>query len=174
MLVDSTGARFVNEAAPVTALATSMTDNQAGPYYVLFDSSNAEVVAVIEKGLSTGDVLKGASIEELADAAGAPQLAAARSLPLGLLRELSEKADAARAAMHGKMDAAKGRVAHAAMLCGSLSPYSVLARGYSIARKAGSVLKSSADASEGDRVEVQLAAGRLGCRVETIITEEEL
>ena len=53
-------------------------------------------------------------------------------------------------------------------------PYSVLARGYSIARKAGSVLKSSADASEGDRVEVQLAAGRLGCRVETIITEEEL
>ena len=104
----------------------------------------------------------------------APQLAAARSLPLGLLRELSEKADAARTAMHGKMDAAKGRVAHAAMLCGSLSPYSVLARGYSIARKAGSVLKSSADASEGDRVEVQLAAGRLGCRVETIITEEEL
>ena len=76
MLVDATGARFVNEAAPVTALATSMTDNQAGPYYVLFDSSNAEVVAVIEKGLSTGDVLKGASIEELADAAGAPQLAA--------------------------------------------------------------------------------------------------
>ena len=41
MLVDSTGARFVNEAAPVTALATSMTDNQAGPYYVLFDISNA-------------------------------------------------------------------------------------------------------------------------------------
>ena len=76
MLVDATGARFVNEAAPVTALATSMTDNQAGPYYVLFDSSNAEVVAVIEKGLSRGDVLKGASIEELADAAGAPQLAA--------------------------------------------------------------------------------------------------
>ena len=33
----------------------------------------------------------------------APQLAAARSLPLGLLRELSEKADAARTAMHGKM-----------------------------------------------------------------------
>ena len=108
------------------------------------------------------------------DIEAAPQLAAARSLPLGLLRELSEKADAARAAMHGKMDAAKGRVAHAAMLCGSLSPYSVLARGYSIARKAGSVLKSSADASEGDRVEVQLAAGRLSCRVETIITEEEL
>ena len=34
------------------------------------------MVAVIEKGPSTGDVLKGVSIEELADAAGAPQLAA--------------------------------------------------------------------------------------------------
>lgn len=76
MLVDAAGARFVNEAAPVTALATSMTDNQAGPYYVLFDSVNAEVTAVIEKGLSTGDVLKAGSIEELADVAGAPQLAA--------------------------------------------------------------------------------------------------
>ena len=76
MLVDASGARFVNEASPVTALATSMTDNQAGPYCVLFDSSNAEVAAVIEKGLSTGDVLKADSVEELADAAGAVQLAA--------------------------------------------------------------------------------------------------
>lgn len=76
MLVDSAGARFVNEAAPVTALATSMTDNQAGPYYVLFDSSSAEVAAVIEKGLATGDVLKANSVEELAEAAGAPNLAA--------------------------------------------------------------------------------------------------
>lgn len=76
MLVDATGARFVNEAAPVTALATSMTDNQAGPYYVLFDSSNAEVAAVIEKGLSTGDVLKAGTVEELAEAAAAPQLTA--------------------------------------------------------------------------------------------------
>ncbi|WP_101721149.1 FAD-dependent oxidoreductase [Eggerthella timonensis] len=76
MLVDATGARFVNEAAPVTALATSMTDSQAGPYYVLFDSSNAEVAALIEKGLSTGDALKADSVEELAAAAAAPQLVA--------------------------------------------------------------------------------------------------
>lgn len=76
MLVDATGSRFVNEAAPVTALATSMTDSQAGPYYVLFDSSNAEVAALIEKGLSTGDALKADSVEELAAAAAAPQLPA--------------------------------------------------------------------------------------------------
>ena len=75
MLVDAKGARFVNEAAPVTALATSMTDNEAGPYYVLFDSSNADVTAVIEKGLSTGDVLKADTIDELAAAAGAAELA---------------------------------------------------------------------------------------------------
>lgn len=75
MLVDAKGARFVNEAAPVTALATSMTDNEAGPYYVLFDSSNADVAAVIEKGLSTGDVLKADTIDELAAAAGAAELA---------------------------------------------------------------------------------------------------
>ena len=62
--------------ARLAARCVSMPDKRAGPYDVLFDSSNAEVVAVIEKGLSTGDVLKGVSIEELADAAGAPQLAA--------------------------------------------------------------------------------------------------
>jgi succinate dehydrogenase/fumarate reductase flavoprotein subunit len=75
MLVDAKGARFVNEAAPVTALATSMTDNEAGPYYVLFDSSNADVTTVVEKGLSTGDVLKADTIDELAAAAGAAELA---------------------------------------------------------------------------------------------------
>lgn len=75
MLVDASGKRFVNEAGPVTALATSMTDNAAGPYYVLFDSSNADVVALIEKGLDTGDVFKAESLEELATAAGTASLA---------------------------------------------------------------------------------------------------
>lgn len=75
LLIDASGKRFVNEAGPVTALATSMTDNAAGPYYVLFDSAYAEVVALIEKGLATGDVFKADSIEELADAAGTPSLA---------------------------------------------------------------------------------------------------
>lgn len=75
MLVDASGKRFVNEAGPTTALATSMTDNAAGPYFVLFDSSNADVVALIEKGLDTGDVFKAESIEELAEAAGTASLA---------------------------------------------------------------------------------------------------
>lgn len=75
MLVDASGKRFVNEAGPTTALATSMTDNAAGPYYVLFDSSNADVVALIEKGLDTGDVFKAESIDELATAANTASLA---------------------------------------------------------------------------------------------------
>lgn len=75
MLVDASGKRFVNEAGPTTALATAMTDNAAGPYYVLFDSSNADVAALIEKGIDTGDVLKAESIEELAAAVNAAALA---------------------------------------------------------------------------------------------------
>ena len=75
MLVNAQGARFVNEAAPTTKLATTMTDAQAGPYYVLFDSSNADVVALIEKGLGTGDVFKADGIEGLANEAGMPGLA---------------------------------------------------------------------------------------------------
>ena len=104
----------------------------------------------------------------------APQLAAVRALPDGLSAELAGKAGAVQAAVHNKADAARQRVSHAAALCGSLSPYSVLARGYSIARKEGAVLKSSAEASVGDTLEVQLAAGRLGCRIETIMTEERI
>ena len=75
MLVDASGRRFTNEAGPATALATSMTDNAAGPYYALFDSSNADVAALIDKGLETADVFKADSIDELATAAGTASLA---------------------------------------------------------------------------------------------------
>lgn len=74
LLVNARGERFVNEAAPVTELATTMTDAEAGPYYVLFDSSHANVAALIEKGLGTGDVFKADSVEALAKAAAMPAL----------------------------------------------------------------------------------------------------
>lgn len=76
MLVHATGARFVNEAAPATALATAMTDGAAGSNYVLFDSSNAEVAALIEKGIATGMVFKGDDVDALAAAAAMPELVA--------------------------------------------------------------------------------------------------
>lgn len=69
MLVNAEGLRFVNEAGPATAIATAMADTGGDPYYVLFDSSNPEITALIEKGLGSGDVFTGENIEALASAA---------------------------------------------------------------------------------------------------------
>ncbi|MBQ7713290.1 MAG: exodeoxyribonuclease VII large subunit [Oscillospiraceae bacterium] len=59
-----------------------------------------------------------------------------------------------------------------AALCASLdalSPLKVLGRGYAVARAAdGRVLKRAADISIGDRLDLTLAEGTLGCVVETI------
>ena len=74
LLVDASGSRFVNEASPVIALSTAMVDKNAGPYYVLYDSSNAKVTELLEKGLSTGDVVKADDISTLATQAGTSQL----------------------------------------------------------------------------------------------------
>lgn len=58
-----------------------------------------------------------------------------------------------------------------ASLCASLdalSPLKVLGRGYAMARTAdGQVLKNAADAAVGDRIELTLGRGRLGCTVES-------
>ena len=57
-----------------------------------------------------------------------------------------------------------------AALCASLdalSPLKVLGRGYAMARTAdGQVLKSAADVAVGDKIDVTLGQGRLGCVVE--------
>lgn len=58
-----------------------------------------------------------------------------------------------------------------AALCASLdalSPLKVLGRGYAVARTAdGQIIKSAADAAVGDRIELRLGRGGLGCVVET-------
>ena len=77
LIVDATGERFINEALPPIALATTMADRDAAPYFTLFDSSNAEVVAVLEKGVGTDGLFKADTIEALAEAAQLPGLAAA-------------------------------------------------------------------------------------------------
>ncbi|MDU6012083.1 MAG: FAD-dependent oxidoreductase [Slackia sp.] len=74
MIVDAQGRRFVNEAGPGILLASSMADHDAAPYYVLFDSSNAEACEILEKGISTGDIIKADTIEDLASASGAAAL----------------------------------------------------------------------------------------------------
>ncbi|MEW5953029.1 MAG: exodeoxyribonuclease VII large subunit [Bacillota bacterium] len=61
----------------------------------------------------------------------------------------------------------RGRLAVIAGKLDSLSPVSILARGYSIcARPDGTVLRDSAEAGPGDEVNVTLHRGRLKCRVE--------
>jgi len=52
----------------------------------------------------------------------------------------------------------------------ALSPLSILRRGYSITRKLPqkNVLKNATEVHEGDQVEVLLAEGALGCRVEKV------
>jgi len=53
----------------------------------------------------------------------------------------------------------------------ALSPLAILERGYAICRnEQGAILREAAKAVCGDRVEVMLARGRLGCRVEQIKT----
>ncbi|MEG1561109.1 MAG: FAD-dependent oxidoreductase [Gordonibacter sp.] len=74
LLVNAAGERFVNEASPVIALSTAMIDKNNGPYYVLFDSSNAAVAALLEKGISTNNVAKADDIALLAAQIDAPQL----------------------------------------------------------------------------------------------------
>ena len=56
----------------------------------------------------------------------------------------------------------------------ALSPLSIMARGYSIARKkdSGSVLKSTGQVVKGDEIEIMLSSGRLNCTVDEIIEEE--
>ena len=63
-----------------------------------------------------------------------------------------------------------------ASLCASLdalSPLKVLGRGYAMARTAdGQVLKNAADAAVGDKIDLTLGSGSLGCVVETRKLEE--
>lgn len=100
------------------------------------------------------------------------QLLAVRALPCKKQTELCAQREALHRQMQENLKNARRRLGHAAALCGSLNPYGVLARGYGVVQKEGRVLKNSADVQIGDRVEVRLYAGRLGCAVESIVNEE--
>ena len=49
-----------------------------------------------------------------------------------------------------------------------LSPHATLARGYAIVRSGGEALREAAEVSPGDRLEVELASGSLGAKVEDV------
>ena len=64
-------------------------------------------------------------------------------------------------------------IAHAAERLEDLSPLAILGRGYAVCyRPDGSVVRASREITPGERVDVRLAHGRLGCAVETIEVEE--
>jgi len=57
---------------------------------------------------------------------------------------------------------------HTAARLNALSPLATLARGYAIVRAGGEAVREAASVSAGDRLEVELAAGGLGARVEDV------
>jgi exodeoxyribonuclease VII large subunit len=101
------------------------------------------------------------------------------------LRQRLEQRDLARrlASIHGRLTAAEGRLSGAAhktrhradarfrALAGrleNLSPLAVLGRGYAVCWNADktAIVRSATTVSPGDRVQVTLANGEIGCRVE--------
>ena len=57
---------------------------------------------------------------------------------------------------------------HTAARLNALSPLATLARGYAIVRAGGEAVREAASVSAGDRLEIELAAGGLGARVEDV------
>jgi exodeoxyribonuclease VII large subunit len=57
---------------------------------------------------------------------------------------------------------------HAGARLQALSPLATLARGYAIVRSGGDALREAAAVAPGDRLDVELASGRLGARVEDV------
>jgi exodeoxyribonuclease VII large subunit len=60
----------------------------------------------------------------------------------------------------------RARLEHAAGRLRALSPRATLERGYAIVRTHDEIVRSAAAVSVGDEVEVEVADGRFGARVE--------
>lgn len=61
----------------------------------------------------------------------------------------------------GRLDALGGKLA-------ALSPAATVGRGYAIVRREGAIVRAAAGIAAGDRVDVELAAGGFGARVEEV------
>ena len=69
MMVDKDGIRFMNEFCHPTAY-TMMITRDAGPYYSIYDSSNPDEAAILQENEGSKYLVKGETIEELAENAG--------------------------------------------------------------------------------------------------------
>jgi exodeoxyribonuclease VII large subunit len=99
--------------------------------------------------------------------------------PFDWLRALSQRSDEleqrSRAAISRLLDADREKLSSLAAQLESLSPLAVLARGYSLTKRAadGQTLRDARDVSPGDEIETQLAQGSIYSRVERISAEGE-
>jgi exodeoxyribonuclease VII large subunit len=98
--------------------------------------------------------------------------------PFDLVHELAQRLDqwgerATRAAKQ-RLASARRQAEHGAGRLESLSPLNVLARGYSVTRRAadGRVVRSAADLAVGEELITRFAQGEAQCRVEAIETDE--
>lgn len=96
---------------------------------------------------------------------------------LGLAVRSSLERDATRLARLGDrlhrsprllLERRRATVDHTGARLQGLSPLGTLARGYAIVRAGGEALRESAAVAPGDHVEIELAAGGLGARVEEV------
>jgi exodeoxyribonuclease VII large subunit len=86
----------------------------------------------------------------------------------GELRELEGRASSV---LTRRMDGAARSFGELTARLESLSPLSVLSRGYALATSGGHVVTDAAALNEGDALEVRLARGEARCRVEEVIPE---
>ena len=83
------------------------------------------------------------------------------------LARLRERLDAAPRAL---LDRRRTALDHAGSRLQALSPLATLQRGYAIVRAGGEAVREAGTVSPGDPLEIQLAAGALGARVEDVHT----
>ncbi len=70
LMVDKEGNRFMNEAAHYALQILTLARLEAGPYWSLYNGLTGVALEIAESGLSTGAVVKGSTIEEVAQTAG--------------------------------------------------------------------------------------------------------
>lgn len=69
LAVNGKGERYANEAPHYATMSNVyMIENGNAPYWVIYDSSDADIAAILEEGASKGLVAKGATIAQLAEA----------------------------------------------------------------------------------------------------------
>ncbi|MDQ3086906.1 MAG: exodeoxyribonuclease VII large subunit, partial [Actinomycetota bacterium] len=73
-----------------------------------------------------------------------------------------------RAAPRLLFERRRSAIDHSGARLQALSPLATLARGYAVVRAGGEAVRTAEAVSAGDRLEIELAAGALGARVEEV------